>query len=103
MRGLLHDTGSKAKFVKNKHAISADLHTGPDLLKDRRLLVNLDLEATIDEGKRRRQPAYAAAGYDDFGFSGIFHSLLPFLIHAGQHSTARAVSSIALFGPNRLG
>jgi hypothetical protein len=79
MRSLLHDAGSKAEFVKNKHAIGTNLHAGSDLLKDRRLLVNLDLEATMDEGKRRRQPAYAAAGYEDFRFSGFFHSLLPFL------------------------
>jgi hypothetical protein len=65
--------------VKDKHAVGADLHTGPDLLKDRRLVVYLDLEATLDEGKRRRQPAYAAAGYDDSGFSGVFHSLLAIL------------------------
>ena len=77
MRSLFHDAGSEAEFVKDKHAVGADLHTGPDLLKDRRLLVNLDLEATLDEGKRCRQPADAGAGYDDFGFSGISHSLLP--------------------------
>jgi hypothetical protein len=46
----------------------------------RLVAVNLDLEATIDQGKRRRQPAYAAAGYEDLGFSGCFHSLLPFLV-----------------------
>jgi hypothetical protein len=85
MRGLFHDAGSEAEFVKDKHAVGTDLHTGSDLVKDRRLLVNLDLEATLDEGKRCRQPAYAAAGYDNFGFSGIFHSLLRFLMDAGQH------------------
>ena len=78
MRGLFHDAGSEAEFVKDKHAVGADLHTGANLLKDRRLFVNLDLEATIDQRKRRRQPAYAAARYDDLGFCGIFHSLLPF-------------------------
>src|SRR5687767_11526201 len=77
MRGLLHDAGSEAEFVKDKHTVGADLHTGPDLLKDRRLLVNLDLEAALDERKRCRQPTYAAAGDDDLGFSGISHSLLP--------------------------
>src|SRR5450631_4050893 len=73
MRGLFHDAGSKAEFVKDKHAVGADLHTGANFLKDRRLFVNLDLEATLDERKRRCQPAYAAAGYDDLGFCGIFH------------------------------
>jgi hypothetical protein len=55
MRGLFHDAGSEAEFVKDKHAVGADLHTGPDFLKDRRLFVNLDLEATLDERKGRRQ------------------------------------------------
>ena len=36
-----------------------------NLLKHRRLFVNPNLEATLDERKRRRQPACAAAGYDD--------------------------------------
>ena len=103
MRGLLHDAGSEAEFVKNKHAVGADLHTGPDLLKDLRLFVNFDLEATLDEGKGRRQPAYAAAGYENFGFCGFFHSLLPFLddmpialyrASGWHHST---------FRPDRLG
>ncbi|KRQ95367.1 hypothetical protein CQ10_33015 [Bradyrhizobium valentinum] len=93
MRGLFHDAGSEAEFVKDKHAVGADLHTSPDLLKDRGLLVNLDLEAALDEGKRRRQPAYAAAGYDDFGFSGIFHSLLPFLMDASRTVAKNSHSS----------
>ena len=77
MRGLFHDAVSEAEFVKHQHAVGADLHPGPDFLKDRRLLVNLDLEAALDEGKRRRQPAYAAAGDDDFRLSGVFHGSLP--------------------------
>ena len=40
--------------MKDKHAIGADLHTGANLLKDWRLFVNFNLEATLDKRKRRR-------------------------------------------------
>ena len=94
-----------AEAEREQHAVAvgADLHAGAHFAEFRRLLEHVDREATLDERKGRRQPAYAAAGYNNLGFCGIFHSWLPFLIHAGQHSTARAVGSIALFGPDRLG
>jgi hypothetical protein len=50
------------------------LHAGADLPEYRRLFVYLDLEAALDEGKRCRQPAYAAPGHNDLRFSGFFQA-----------------------------
>ena len=55
----------EAKGVQHARAVGADLHSSADLAQLRRLLVDLDLDATPQQGERAGQPADTGADDDD--------------------------------------
>ena len=56
---------SRPERVEHAGAVGADLDAGADLLQLGRLLVDLDVEAALEQRQRRGQSADAAADDDD--------------------------------------
>ena len=56
--------------VEHARAVRGELHAGADFLQLRRLLVDLDVDAALEQGQRRRESADAAAGDQNTGLAG---------------------------------
>src|SRR5262245_41436301 len=54
----------QAEREQNARAVGADLDAGADLLELARLFVNLDVDAALEQGQRRGEPADAGADDD---------------------------------------
>src|SRR5260370_26041552 len=55
----------QAERKQNASAVGADLDAGADLLELARLVVNLDIDAALEQGKRRGQSTDAGANDND--------------------------------------
>ena len=55
----------EAERKQDARAVGADLDAGADFLELVRLLVNLDIDAALEQGKRRRQSTDAGADDGD--------------------------------------
>ena len=75
----------EAERVEHARAVGADLDAGADLLQLRRLLVDLDVEAALEQRQRRGQPADAAADDDD-----LFAAPCSLALHAGRFHDRRS-------------
>ncbi len=58
----------EAKRMEHARAVGADLHAGADLAELGRLLVDLDVDAALQQGEPRGEPADAGAD-DDHGIA----------------------------------
>ena len=61
-RAVSYRLGPEAEFVQHPHAVGANLETGADFGELGRLLVNIDVEAALQQRQRPGQPADSGSG-----------------------------------------
>ena len=80
------DLGPEAELIENPGAVGADLESGADLHDLGRLLIDVDIEAALEQRQRRGQPADARAGDQNLRFSAHIFLIRDFPIETAPSS-----------------